>query len=218
MKPTMLWFRRLALTLLLAFLGLALLTARAVEKGEAAVRESDRAFDEGKVQEAAHHARRAAVYYAPGAPHLRAAYERLRAVAAGAEAAGDRDTARFAWNAIRSAALETRHVSIAFPEELALANRALARLEIREDEPVSRRERLRQIKVAERDLAQAANTRASWIALMAFGFAATTFGLAGFAVSAVEPVTARARPRAARASGVVTLVGALCWAWAVVSA
>ena len=68
--------RRLALALLVACVGLGLLTARAVEQGEAAVQESDRAFDQGKVHEAAHHARRAAVYYAPGAPHLHFAVAR----------------------------------------------------------------------------------------------------------------------------------------------
>ena len=181
MKPMLHWFRRVALSLLVAALGLGLVTARAVEQGEALVQESDRAFDQGKVQEAAHHARRAAVHYAPGAPHLRAAYERLRAVAAGAEAAGDRDTARFAWNAIRSAVLETRHVSVPFPEELAAANRALARLEVRDDVPLSRRERLMQIKVAERDLAEAAGTRAGWVLLLGLGFVATVAGLAGCA-------------------------------------
>jgi len=217
MKPMLHWFRRVALSLLLAALGLGLVTARAVEQGEALVQESDRAFDQGKVQEAAHHARRAAVHYAPGAPHLRAAYERLRAVAAGAEAAGDRDTARFAWNAIRSAVLETRHVRVPFPEELAAANRALARLELKDDEPLSRRERLMQIKIAERDLAQTAGTRSGWVALLGLGFLATVAGLAGFA-SIGGRHAERLRKRALCLSGALTLVGAVCWAWAVVSA
>ncbi|HEY6726041.1 MAG TPA: hypothetical protein VI197_18530 [Polyangiaceae bacterium] len=210
------WFRRVAIGSLIACVGLGLLTARAVEKGEAAVRESDRAFDQGKVQEAAHHARRAAVYYAPGAPHLRAAYERLRAVAAGAEAAGDRETARFAWNAVRSAVLETRHVALPFPDELAAANRALARLEVQGDEPVSRRERLRQIKVAEQHLAQAAGNRADWILLLALGFVVTVTGLAGLTLGGLQ--RAGHWPRRARISGLLTLAGAVCWAWAVVSA
>lgn len=216
MRPSVQWFRRVALALLIACVGLGLLTARAVEHGEAAVRESDRAFDQGKVHEAAHHARRAAVYYAPGAPHLRAAYDRLRAVAAGAEAAGDRETARFAWNAVRSAVLETRHVTLPFPEELAAANRALARLEVQGAEPVSRSERLRQIKVAERDLSQAAGNRTGWIALLAVGVVVTALGLAGFTLSGGQH-TGRLL-HGARMSGLVMLVGALCWTWAVVSA
>lgn len=216
MKPMVRWFRRAALGLLVACVGFGLLTARAVERGEAAVRESDRAFDQGNVYEAAHHARRAAVNYAPGAPHLRAAYERLRAVAAGAEAAGDRETARFAWTAVRSAVLETRHVALPFPEELAAANRALARLEVQDDTPLSRRERLRQIKVAERDLAQAADARTGWIALLGLGFAATVLGLIGFTLGGTEPSAGRLR--VARLSGVITLLGAVCWTWAVVGA
>jgi len=216
MKSMVQWFRRVALGLLIACVGIGLLTARAVEKGEAAVRESDRAFDRGEVHEAAHHARRAAVHYAPGAPHLRAAYDRLRAVAVGAEAAGDRETARFAWNAVRGAVLETRHVALPFPDELAAANRALARLEVQSDEPVSRRERLRQLKVAERDLAQAAGSRVGWIALLALGFVVTAAGLAGFALRGTEG-RGRWLDRT-RISALVTLVGAVCWAWAVVSA
>ena len=217
MKPMLHWLRRLALMSLVACVGLALLTARAVERGEAAVLASDRAFDQGKLHEAAHYARQAAVYYAPGAPHLRAAYERLRAVAVGAEAAGDRDTARFAWNAMRSAVLETRHVRVAFPEELAAANRALARLEVQGDAPVSRRERLVQIKVAERDLSQAAGTRTGWLALLGLGFVATVLGLAGFTLSGAQ-LRGRARPWALCTGGLVTFLGAVCWAWAVVSA
>lgn len=217
MKPLVHWCRRAALAMLVACVGLGLLTARAVEQGEAAVQESDRAFDQGKVHEAAHHARRAAVHYAPGAPHLRAAYERLRAVAAGAEAAGDRDTARFAWNAMRSAVLETRHLSVPFPDELAAANRALARLEVSETEAVSRRERLVRIKVAERDLAQGAETRSTWILLLALGFTGTVAGLAAFTLTGVAH-PGRLRPRSLRISGLVTLLGAVCWAWAVVSA
>jgi hypothetical protein len=217
MTPLLYWLRRAALVLLLGFLGLGVLTARAVEKGEALVRESDRAFDQGKVREAAHHARQAAVHYAPGAPHVRAAYDRLHAVAAGAEAAGDRETALFAWSAIRSAALETRHVSVPFPAELEAANRALARLEVAEEAPASRRERLRQLKIAERDLSESAEGRAGWVALLGLGFAATALGLGWFTLRGVKP-GGKLEHRAARLSGLVTLLGALCWAFAVVSA
>jgi len=217
MTPLLYWLRRLALVLLLGFLGLGVLTARAVEKGEKAVLESDRAFDQGKVREAAHHARRAAVHYAPGAPHVRAAYDRLHAVAAGAEAAGDRETAIFAWSAIRSAALETRHVSVPFPRELEAANRALARLEVLDALPVSRRERVLQLKIAERDLSQTAEARVGWVLLLGLGFAATAFGLGWFTLRGVKP-GGKLEPRTARLSGIMTLVGAMCWTWAVVSA
>jgi len=217
MTPLLYWLRRAALVILLGFLGLGVLTARAVEKGEKAVFDSDRAFDQGKVREAAHHARRAAVHYAPGAPHVRAAYDRLHAVAAGAEAAGDRETAIFAWSAIRSAALETRHVSVPFPRELEAANRALARLEVSEALPVSRRERLLKLKIAERDLSEAAEARVGWVALLGLGFAATALGLGWFTLRGVKP-GGKLEPRTARLSGIMTLVGAVCWAWAVVSA
>ena len=83
------WLRRLAAGLLLAVVTLAAVTGRAVKDGEQAMAESERAFDEGRLRDAILHARRAAVSYAPGAPHVAASYRRMRSVAIGAEAAGD---------------------------------------------------------------------------------------------------------------------------------
>jgi hypothetical protein len=109
-------------------LALGIMTARAVQEGEAALAASDTAFNRGDVRNAAFHARRAAIWYAPGAPHVDRAYERLLAVAKGAEALGDRETALYAWNAVRGAALETRHVWVPRADDLEEANRNLARL------------------------------------------------------------------------------------------
>src|SRR5687767_80239 len=104
------------------------MTYRAVRDGKRELDASDAAFHRGDLSTAVVHARRAATAYAPGAPHTRAAVERLRAVAVGSEAAGDRDNARLAWGALRAAALETRHVTTPYAAELDEANDRLERL------------------------------------------------------------------------------------------
>lgn len=123
------WLRGIALGLMLAVLALAVVTARAVSNGEAELKKSDVAFDQGRLTAALEHARRAAVDYAPGAPHVARAYARMIAIAVGAEARGKHQLALAAWRAVRGAALETRHLWIPRRRELERANRSLARLE-----------------------------------------------------------------------------------------
>ncbi len=120
--------RSVAVGLLLVVLGVAALTARAVREGERQMRESDAAFNRADLTSAVLHARAAAVMYAPGAPHVRRGYERLLAIAVGAEAAGQKRTAESAWRSVRGAALETRHVWVPHRAELARADENLARL------------------------------------------------------------------------------------------
>ncbi len=72
--------------------------------------------------------RRAARWYAPGAPHVAHAYARLEALARVAEAAGDRDLALDAWRAIRSSALATRSFYTPYEKELHAANQRIASL------------------------------------------------------------------------------------------
>ena len=103
---------------MLVVIALGVMTYRAVRDGNQALRASDLAFNRGDLADAVLHARRAATAYAPGAPHTRAARERLRAIAVGSEAAGDAETARLAWGALRAAALETRHVTVPYAAEL----------------------------------------------------------------------------------------------------
>lgn len=104
------------------------MTYRVVRDGEAALAESDAAFNRGDLANAVLFARRAAIAYAPGAPHTRAALARLRAVAVGSEGAADVASARLAWGAIRSAAVETRSLTEPYAAERAEADQALARL------------------------------------------------------------------------------------------
>jgi hypothetical protein len=121
------WVRRLSYGFLVLVVALIAMTLRAVREGESAMQASDAAFHRGDLGNATLEARRAALAYAPGAPHTRRAMARLRAIAIGSEGGGDPESARLAWGAIRAAALGARHVTTPYGTELEEANRALAR-------------------------------------------------------------------------------------------
>ena len=116
--------RYASLALTLVVLALGAMTFRVVRDGEESLAECEAAFNRGDLPNAVLHARRAAIAYAPGAPHTRAALARLRAVAVGSEGVGDTASARLAWGALRGAALETR----SFAEPYATAREALSRI------------------------------------------------------------------------------------------
>jgi hypothetical protein len=118
-------FRGLAVTGLL--LGAA--TLRVVTSGEREIAASTEGLRAGDAHAATEHARRAAGWYAPGAPHVRVAYERLIALATTAEGLGDREASLYAWRAVRTAAIETRWIVTPHAADLARANLAVARLE-----------------------------------------------------------------------------------------
>jgi hypothetical protein len=120
--------RQLAALATIALVVFALLAHRTIEHGEREMRESDRAFDAGQLELAVLHARRAATAYVPGAPHVTAGYERLRAVARGSERERDVALARSAWGAARAAALESRHLWQPNPRALREAEAELDRL------------------------------------------------------------------------------------------
>ena len=96
--------RALSLLLMSGLLLLAATTARAITDGARSMTDSDVAFDRGELRTSILHARRAATLYAPGAPHVGHAYERLRAIALGSEASGQPQLAYLAWQAMRSLA------------------------------------------------------------------------------------------------------------------
>jgi hypothetical protein len=217
------WLRHFALGLLVAVAALTLVVARAIVEGEAEMVKSDHAFDEGQLRTAAVHARRAATLYAPSAPHVGAAYERLIAIATGAEAAGKLDTAEAAWRAVRGAALETRHFGVPHRAELERANRSLARLQVRQAEasaalvPFKRNSRQsyeRALSVLERD----DQLRAPWIVALLVGFAACAAGVFQLARRALDGEGRFGGFAQARLGLILVVAGALCWALAVVSA
>ncbi len=65
------------------------------------MRESDQTFHRGALSESMRGAELALRAYVPGAPHVHAAEDRLRAIARGAEAEGKLSIARAAWDALR---------------------------------------------------------------------------------------------------------------------
>jgi hypothetical protein len=210
------WLRRVALVMLLGVLTLAALTARIVADGEAALAKSDAAFDKGDLRDAILYARRAAVLYAPGAPHVSAAYARLRAIALGAEATKDFDIARQAWGATRAAALETKHFTTPRALDLARANASLARLASSGgaggagaiDAP---REKMSQA-LARDDAPQAA-----WVVVLGAGFvlfAAGLFTLVNAGVSREGEVSRRG----VAVSAALAFVGVVLWTVAVYQA
>lgn len=76
-------------------------------RGEEEMRRSDQAFHEGDLRASIFHARKAALSFVPGASHVKQAYKRLEAIGRGAEAQGDEDLARIAWEALRGAIVQT---------------------------------------------------------------------------------------------------------------
>lgn len=116
---------------------LAATTVRVVVAGEEEIAASTDALRAGDAHEAAVRARRAAGWYAPGAPHVRVAYERLVALAIAAEGKGDRDIALLAWRSVRSSSLETRWLVTPHAADLERANGAIARLEATTPRPLS---------------------------------------------------------------------------------
>lgn len=168
---------------LLLFGGVA--TLRAHSDGERELRASDAAFDANDLHGAIEHARRAASAYVPGAPHVRRGYERLLAVARGAEATGRPELAMLAYQAERAAALESAAIVQPFPERLEEADRNLARLAASQvSSEAERAETAR--RLFKRSQAEGAG-RSGWGALLAAGWFVSAAGLAWFAVAALRP-------------------------------
>ncbi|WP_438033569.1 hypothetical protein [Sorangium sp. So ce204] len=151
---------------------------RVVAAGEREIAESTDALRAGDAHAAALHARRAAGWYAPGAPHVRVAYERLIALATAAEGLGRADTALFAWRAVRTAALETRWLTTPHAKDLELANAAIARLSAAAPRPPGTR--TEPAAAVERQhlaaLARDEAPRVGWVVALVGAFAAWVAG------------------------------------------
>lgn len=178
--PTIAWILRAAKIVFVAGAIVAAVTARVIVAGEREIALSTEALRAGDPHDAALHARRAAGYYAPGAPHVRVAYERLIALATKAESVGDKATALFAWQGVRTAAVETRWVVTPHEADLERANAAIARLQAAEERPLGTR--AEPAKVIERDALAALSRdeapRVPWVIVLVAGFLAWTIGAA----------------------------------------
>jgi len=197
-----------------AWVGLLIgaLSARVLWAGESEIAESTAALKRGDAQEAAVHARRAAGFYMPGAPHVRVAYERIVAIATAAEGLGDRELALVAWRGVRTAALETRWLVTPHEADLERANKAIARIEAAAPRPPGTRSDLPQ-RIEERQLAallRDESPRTAWVVVLLAGLVLWAFG-AGFAVrrATLEPDKPSLAP--ARAGILIAASGVVLW-------
>jgi hypothetical protein len=206
------WVRRLSFALAVVVLAVVVLTLRAVREGEAAMLESDAAFNRGDLADAVLHARQAALAYAPGAPHTVQALARLRAIGVGSESVGDRTTARLAWGAIRASALGARHVTVPYARELAEANEALARLSLPSGD-LDAAARQRAVQAARKALAKVPGPTPLDSAVLLAGALLSSVGLLLVGARGITR-EGRVLPRGLALGLAVFTVGAACWTWA----
>lgn len=204
------WARHASFAMTVLVVALAAMTFRVVRDGETALAESDAAFNRGDLASAVLYARRAAIAYAPGAPHTRAALARLRAVAVGSEGAGDHASARLAWGAIRAAALETRSLSEPYAAEREEADRALARLLALPAAGSDLDARKHAVEKARAALRNVPGPSALASVFLVGGLATAALGLA---LVAARGLTREGRlvPRGFALGAAVFLLGVACW-------
>jgi hypothetical protein len=205
---TGIWLRRIAMTLVIVIGLFAVFTARVVSRGTEALAKSDTAFDRGDLETSVLEARVAALAYAPGAPHVSAAYERLAAIARGAEAEGRYVVARTAWGAIERAAVETNHWFDMHAAERDEARAGLARLDTlaARQNPPSPDSRGKAAPAP----AVARSSTTPGIALLALSFVLLVAGLAWCAVRGVTGEGSANRKQLLFGFG-IALSGAACW-------
>jgi hypothetical protein len=210
--------RSVTVALLLITLALGVVTLNVVTEGERALTKSDAAFDRGEVEEALAQAQRAAMLYAPGAPHRSPAYERMAAIAVGSERQGNSGLALRAWRAIRGAALETRHAWVTEPKWLALANDNLARLQAQG--------LAKELQLADRQAAQQEilgllqrdeSPRVVWVLVLGVGLLLTVLGL-GWGIASGVTVDGLVLWERLKGPGLATVIGLVCWMLAVIRA
>ncbi len=186
---------------------------RGVVAGRAALGDGDDWMLRGKPTQAIRSYEAAARWYVPLAPHVDAAYGRLRALT-------DTPQALLAWRAMRSAARATRALWQPHAAELADANAAIARLEARDPHAgagagstAGERETWYQARLAAdvRPGLGAAALAGAGIALWLAG----TFVLVRRGAAARQRGEAAARrrrvERPALAAGLAIVVGLACW-------
>ena len=198
----------MVVALVVAVLGV--MTARVLYSGEQELELSSDALGTGDVREAVVRARRAAGWYAPGAPHVRVAYMRLLEIARVAEERRKPELALFTWRGVRAAATESRWISQPYAAELELANREIARLAAQEldDTP-----RAGESEVLEA-LTRGESPRRPWTVALLLGFTLWFGGLVWTARSAAD-VAGKMVWKRARLPLVMTLVGISLWLGAV---
>lgn len=174
--------------LLFVALAVAVITLRVVAAGELEIAASTHALLAGAPREATLHARAAATWYAPGAPHVRVAYERLLALGDAAEKRQNRDIALLAFRSVRTASESTRWLVTPHAADVARANEAVARIDATLPRPP--KTSLEPAPVIERaeleTLARDASPRREWIVALVVAFAASALGLGSVLFRAID--------------------------------
>ncbi|MBL4635703.1 MAG: hypothetical protein JKY56_17715 [Kofleriaceae bacterium] len=204
--------RKVLIALATAFLLFGVLSGRALWQGYSALEAGDTAMGEGNAEDAVRNWRRAARWYLPLAPHVEAAYDRLRKRGQVAETEGDTQTAIAAWTGIRSSVRATRSFYTPFPERLEEADKhisvLMAQWEVQLGQsPEASPERVQwHLKLLKID--HMPSTGWSIIALL--GLALWIGGGFAFALRAVDN-NDRLVPKAAAYSGASIAIGLLIW-------
>jgi hypothetical protein len=208
------WLRFCGLIAAALVLLAALMTYRAVVEGERALDESEAAFDRGELVESLRKARLAASLVAPGADHVDRAFARLIVIARGAEASGDLDLARLAWEAVREASIQGQGPLSRPSDRLTRANENLVRLSTRAagERPGIDPEAF--ARTIERDLARATARDPIWSIALATGLGLSVLGLGWLGLRGVRRDGALVR-RELAFGGLIALAGAVCWLLAV---
>ncbi len=209
-------FRTAAFAIAVVGVAIVAVSARVMAAGEHEIGLSTDELRAGHPIEAAQHARRAAGWYMPGAPHVRVAYARLIALADAAEKIGDRQTALFAWRSVRTAALDSRWLVTPHEEDLERADDAIARLSAAVPRPAGTR--TDPVAEIQRDaleaLAREDGPDRGWSVVLVGGVGAWIGGALVAARRAVSATGTIAWSRAAPALAVVAL-GAFAYLLAV---
>lgn len=156
-------------------------TLRVVVAGEDEIAASTRALEAGDAQEATFRARNAALWYAPGAPHVRVAYGRLLALGREAERKRKPEAALASYRAIITANTSTRWLLEPAAAEAEEARQAVARINAKATDrpPGLATEQAATLEQAE--LAALARTfapRPAWIVVLVVSFGILLLGLA----------------------------------------
>lgn len=190
------------------------MTARMLRQGELELRTAQALAATGELEQATIHARKAASYFVPNAPHVPAAYAQLISIAQLAEGRGDTQTALFAWNAVRTAAYSSRWISVPHQQEVAIADASIARLTSRQPVPYGANQDpdARQKKML--DLLSRKNyPRMPWVFALLGGFVAVSVGLLHIGWHGLNHPKANTLPRL-RVGIALTAFGLVAWALA----
>ena len=134
----------------------------------------------------------------------------MNALALGAEAAGEPKLAFLAWQAMRSAALESRHVFLPRRAELERANQNLARLEAQaRDEAGGDRAKTRSQALTRLNADDA--PAPAWIAVLGCGFPARAGGPGPICLSRARIARGKLSLPRARLGLLLFAIGAACW-------